>query len=101
VLFLLVGNPISSASTPIEFLARPWGAVGQWFPPGAGATLVRDVSYFPDAGTAFPWLVLSAWSLVGVVLGLVGHFRQTGGATAGAIKEAEESEHDHGAPARS
>jgi hypothetical protein len=97
VLFLLVGNPISSASTPVEFLAKPWGAIGQWFPPGAGATLVRDASYFPHADTTFPWLVLSVWAAVGVVLGLLGHFRQTGGATAGSIEEAEESEHHHGA----
>jgi hypothetical protein len=96
VLFLLIGNPISSASTPVEFLAAPWGAIGQWFPPGAGATLVRDASYFPDADTSFPWLVLACWAAAGVVLGLLGHFRQTGGATTGSIEEAEEAEQHHG-----
>jgi hypothetical protein len=97
VLFLLIGNPISSASTPVEFLAKPWGAIGQWFPPGAGATLVRDASYFPHADTGFPWLVLACWAAAGVILGLAGHFRQTGGATAGSIEEAEEAEQHHGA----
>jgi hypothetical protein len=96
VLFLLIGNPISSASTPVEFLAKPWGSIGQWFPPGAGATLVRDASYFPDADTSFPWLVLAGWAAVGVILGLAGHFRQTGGATTGAIAEAEEADQHHG-----
>lgn len=75
VLFLLIANPISAASQPLEFLAKPWGAVGQWFPPGASATLLRDLSYFPDANVTFPWLVLGAWSVVGLALGIVGHFR--------------------------
>jgi hypothetical protein len=71
-LFVLGANPISSATQPVEFLVAPWGAVGQWFPPGAGATLVRDASYFPSADTAFPWLVLAGWALAGVVLVLIG-----------------------------
>jgi hypothetical protein len=80
VLFLLIANPISSAAQPVEFLPEPWGAVGQWFPPGAGATLLRDASYFPAADTTFPWLVLACWAAGGILLALVGHFRTTGGA---------------------
>lgn len=75
VLFLLIANPISSAAQPVEFLAEPWGAVGQWFPPGAGATLLRNASYFPAADTTFPWLVLAGWAAGGILLALVGHFR--------------------------
>lgn len=75
VLVMLVGNPISAASMPVEFLARPWGAVGQWFPPGAAATLVRDLSYFPAADTAFPWLVLAGWTVAGLLLSLLAHVR--------------------------
>ncbi|HWH97918.1 MAG TPA: hypothetical protein VNS80_06085, partial [Pseudolysinimonas sp.] len=77
VLFLLFANPISSAAQPVEFLPEPWGAIGQWFPPGAGATLLRDASYFPAADTTFPWLVLGGWALVGIVLALVGHYSST------------------------
>ncbi len=83
VLFLLIANPISSAATPVEFLLKPWGEVGQWFPPGAGATLIRETSYFPAADPTFPWLVLAAWAAAGILLALVGHFRATGGATDG------------------
>ena len=72
VLLLLIANPISSAAQPIEFLAEPWGAVGQWFPPGAAATLLRDLSYFPAADAAFPWLVLAGWAVVGVLLVALG-----------------------------
>jgi hypothetical protein len=92
VIFLLIANPIAAAAQPLEFLPAPWGAVGQWFPPGAAATLLRDASYFPHADTTFPWLVLAGWAAAGALLGLVGHFRQTGGATAEAIHEAERAE---------
>jgi hypothetical protein len=76
VLFLLIGNPISGAQFPKEFITGPWGDVGQWFPPGAGATLLRNLSYFPAASTVFPWLLLAGWAVLGLlfaVIGLVKH----------------------------
>jgi hypothetical protein len=75
VIFLLFANPISSAIAPQEFLPGAWGAVGQWFPPGAGSTLLRDLSYFPGANTVFPWLVLAGWAVLGYLLAMFGHFR--------------------------
>jgi hypothetical protein len=72
VLLLLIANPISSAAQPLEFLVAPWGAVGQWFPPGAASTLLRDLSYFPAADAGFPWLVLAGWAVAGVLLALAG-----------------------------
>ncbi|WP_173923643.1 hypothetical protein [Agromyces sp. Marseille-P2726] len=78
IVMLLVANPISAAAVPKEFYPVPWGAIGQWFPPGAAATLVRELSYFPAADMLFPWLVLAAWALGGTVLSLVGHFREAG-----------------------
>lgn len=89
VLFLLIANPISSAAQPMEFLPAPWGAVGQWFPPGAGATLIRDTAYFPHADVAFPWLVLAGWAVAGIALALAGHFRAAGGATRRALEQVE------------
>jgi hypothetical protein len=88
VLFLLVANPIASAAAPTQFLAQPWGAVGQWFPPGAAATLLRDLSYFPNADTLFPWLVLTGWAVAGLLLSVLGHFRGAGAATKAALAEA-------------
>ncbi|RFA18135.1 ABC transporter permease [Subtercola boreus] len=76
VLFLLIANPLSAATQPLEFLPAPWGAIGQWFPPGAGATLLRDLSYFPSASVLFPWLVLAGWAVLGLALALIGHFRE-------------------------
>ncbi|WP_051038701.1 hypothetical protein [Microbacterium sp. B19] len=72
---MLIGNPLSAASMPVQFLAAPWGGVGQFFVPGASATLIRDLGYFPAADTTQPWLVLAAWALVGVVLSAIGHWR--------------------------
>ncbi len=92
VLFLLVANPISASAMPVEFLLAPWGAVGQWFPPGASATLLRDLSYFPGADTTFPWLVLTGWAALGLLLALAGHFRERGAATATALREASDDD---------
>ncbi|HEY1529221.1 MAG TPA: ABC transporter permease, partial [Galbitalea sp.] len=89
VLFILGANPISAAAVPIEFLVSPWGAVGQWFPPGAGATLLRNLSYFPKADLGFPWLVLAGWAVLGLLLSVLGHFRNAGGASHEAEIEAE------------
>ncbi|MCU1578970.1 MAG: hypothetical protein JWP19_1174 [Rhodoglobus sp.] len=89
VVYLLIANPISSAAQPYQFLAEPWGAVGQWFPPGAAATLLRELSYFPKADTTFPWLVLAAWAVGGLLIALLGHFRNTGAATRAALEVAE------------
>jgi len=75
VLTMFIGNPLSSLTQPKEFLPAPWGDVGQWFVPGSSGTLLRDLSYFPDASTAFPWLVLAGWAALGVILIVTGHFR--------------------------
>ncbi|HWM32685.1 MAG TPA: hypothetical protein VNR36_00450 [Pseudolysinimonas sp.] len=79
VTLVLIAVPLASAATPVEFLPAPWGAVGQWFPPGAGATLLRDLSYFPAADALQPWLVLTGWAVVGLLV--LGAGRRTVGAT--------------------
>jgi hypothetical protein len=83
ILFVLFAIPLASAATPVEFLLAPWGAVGQWFPPGAGATLLRDLSYFPAADASMPWLVLTGWAVAGLVL--LGLGRARVGAAASAV----------------
>ncbi|MEN2741072.1 hypothetical protein ABCS02_25090 [Microbacterium sp. X-17] len=75
VITMLIGNPLSAAAIPWQFLPTPWGAIGQGFVPGASATLLRSISYFPDASTLAPWLTLTAWTVGGVLLALVGRFR--------------------------
>ncbi|MET0480445.1 MAG: ABC transporter permease [Mycetocola sp.] len=75
VLFVLVANPIASAALPPQFLPEPWGAIGAWFPPGAAAVLMRDLSYFPEADIGFPVAVLACWAIAGLVLAVVGPFK--------------------------
>ncbi|MGO2860546.1 MAG: ABC transporter permease, partial [Brevibacterium sp.] len=74
VLTMFIGNPISSLQAPKEFLAGAWGDIGQLFVPGASGTLLRDLSYFPDAPMATQWWVLIGWFGLGIALILVGHF---------------------------
>jgi hypothetical protein len=75
VITMLIANPIAGAAAPPQFLPEPWGAIGQWFVPGASATLLRSVGYFPEAATLAQWLTLSAWLVGGVLLALVGSRR--------------------------
>ena len=75
VLTMFIGNPISSLQAPKEFLAGAWGDIGQFLVPGASGTLLRDLSYFPDAPMAMQWWVLVGWLALGIVLMLIGHLK--------------------------
>ena len=75
VLTMFIGNPIASLQAPKEFLAGAWGDIGQFLVPGASGTLLRDLSYFPDAPMAMQWCVLIGWFVLGIVLILVGHLK--------------------------
>lgn len=72
IVTVLLGNPLSGASSPWQFLPSPWGAIGQFMVPGAGNTLLRDISYFPEANTAQQWWTLIAWVALGATLALIG-----------------------------
>jgi hypothetical protein len=78
VITFALGNPFAGATSAPELLPRPWGTIGQWLPPGAGATLLRAVEYFHGARAGEPWAVLAAWAGGGIALimlsaGLVRH----------------------------
>jgi hypothetical protein len=88
VAVILFAVPLSSTAAPVEFLPSPWGAVGQWLPPGAGASLLRDLSYFPAADALFPWLVLAGWAALGIVALVLGRARFGAGAADQAVPAA-------------
>jgi hypothetical protein len=69
---LLVG--MSSAGGAVTYQLEPgfYGAVSQLLPPGAALTAVRNVEYFGWAATRVPLLVLGAWAVGGLALGLLG-----------------------------
>ena len=86
VVYFLRGAQISGASTASEFLPPFWSELGQALPAGAGATLLRDVFYFPEASTTQPLAILATYAGVGLVaviaLSLVAHRRSTARAAA-------------------
>lgn len=65
---VLLGNPLSGATSAPEFLPQAWSAIGQGMPPGAGNQLLRSVAFFEGAGAAQPMLVLGCWALAGMLL---------------------------------
>jgi hypothetical protein len=71
VIAFALGNPFAGATSAPELLPRPWGTIGQWLPPGAGATLLRAVEYFHGARAGGPWGVLAAWAGGGIALIMV------------------------------
>ncbi|MGW0711179.1 ABC transporter permease [Streptomyces sp. NPDC002643] len=72
LLIVFLGNPFSGAATAPQMLPEPAGVLGQWLPPGAGATLLRSVSYFEGAAALTPALVLTAWAALGLTAVLLG-----------------------------
>ncbi len=69
---MLLGNPFSGASSAPEMLPQPAGAIGQWLPPGAGASLLRSVSFFDGAAATGPALTLVWWAALGLGAVLLG-----------------------------
>lgn len=72
----LVGNPFSGAASAPELLPEPWGAIGQFLPPGAVASLMRSAAYFDWAGAGRPLGVLAAFAVAGVALLVAGGRRR-------------------------
>lgn len=67
-LALLVGNPLSGLNSAPEMLPRGWGEVGQLFPQGATATLLRSTAFFGGAGATSAIVVAICWAAAGAVL---------------------------------
>lgn len=83
LIIVLFGNPWGGFMVPSEFLARPWGVIGSYLPTGTIITLLRSLSFFPDAPTAGRWWTLTAWAIAGLVMlagGSVLHRRRNPGA---------------------
>ncbi|MDX3452837.1 ABC transporter permease [Streptomyces sp. ME02-8801-2C] len=69
---ILLGNPFSGASSAPQLLPEPVGTIGQWLPPGAGASLLRSVSFFDGAAALGPALTLTWWATLGLGAVLLG-----------------------------
>jgi hypothetical protein len=73
---MLVGNPFSGAASAPQMLPEPVGTIGQWLPPGAGASLLRSVSFFDGAAATGPALTLTWWAALGLGAVLLGNALQ-------------------------
>ncbi|MFE7382867.1 ABC transporter permease [Streptomyces zhihengii] len=72
LLMVLIGNPFSGAASAPELLPEPAGALGQWLPPGAGASLLRSVAYFDGRASGGAALTLTLWVVLGFTAVLAG-----------------------------
>jgi hypothetical protein len=70
---IFIGNPFSGATSAPELLPAPVGAIGQWLPPGAGASLLRSTAYFGGHGAAGHLTALLVWIAAGLAAIAAGH----------------------------
>ncbi len=64
ILFILVSNPSSGGAVAPQLLPPFYEFMGRWMPTGATVRALRDLTYFPDAPHAEPYLVLGGWLVV-------------------------------------
>ncbi|MEV7323646.1 hypothetical protein [Streptomyces sp. NPDC093970] len=72
-LMVFVGNPFAGSTSAPELLPTAVHDIGQWLPPGAGASLVRGTAYFDGNGSAAHVAVLVLWSVLGLTAVMFGH----------------------------
>src|SRR5580700_5883700 len=70
---IFIGNPFSGVTSAPQLLPAPVGAIGQWLPPGAGASLLRSTAYFGGHGASGHVTVLLVWIAAGLVAIVAGH----------------------------
>ncbi|MDO9397123.1 MAG: hypothetical protein Q7T71_11305 [Herbiconiux sp.] len=61
ILFILVSNPSSGGAVAPQLLPPFYEFMGRWLPTGATVRALRDLTYFPEAPHAEPYLVLGTW----------------------------------------
>jgi len=92
IVMMLLGNPLSGASSAPEMLPQPWGALGQLLPPGAGSQALRSVTYFDGAAAGAPLAVLGVWAAAGLTLvALAGLRARRTGVSSGATAEPDQA----------
>lgn len=85
LLIVFLGNPFSGASPAPRMPPEPVGTPGHRLPPGAGASLLRSVSYSDGAAALGPALVLTWWAAFGLAAVILGR--------AQALREAHGDDH--------
>lgn len=67
LLFVVLGNPSAGGAYPAPLLPPFWRAVGPWLPPGLGTEAIRGIVYVGGVGVGRSALILSGYSLIGVL----------------------------------
>lgn len=67
-LIIMIGNPLSGATSSPDLLPGWASLTGSLLPPGAFATLLRSAAFFGGSGGSGPLLILLVWLALGVVL---------------------------------
>lgn len=91
LLLVFIGNSFSASSSAPELLPGFAHYLGQGLPPGAGATLLRDVIYFHGHDAGLPLTVLIVWTIFGLLAVLTGHQSFVGFAARVAAEEARDA----------
>lgn len=68
LLFVVLGNPSAGGAYPAVLLPPFWRSVGEWLPPGAGTTVVRNTVYFSGNAIAQPLWVLVGYAVLGTAV---------------------------------
>lgn len=74
-LVMLIGNPLAGTTSAPEMLPGWSGRLGQFLPPGAGASLLRSTAFFAGGGAGGHIAVLLMWLLIGIALCIAGGAR--------------------------
>ena len=72
-LMIFIGNPFSGVTSAPQLLPTAVSHIGQWLPPGAGASLLRSTAYFGGHGADGHLTVLIVWILFGLAAIVAGH----------------------------
>jgi hypothetical protein len=64
IVFVVIANPSSGGAVAPQLLPPLYEAIGRFLPTGATVSAIRDLTYFPSAIHAEPYVVLVLWLVV-------------------------------------
>lgn len=67
IVLLVLGSPSSGGSVAPDLLPWFFRFIGQWLPPGAAVSALRNAVYFPGSQHGMPIIVLVVWAAVCLV----------------------------------
>ncbi|MGB4777955.1 hypothetical protein [Microbacterium sp.] len=84
ITFVIIANPSAGGAVAPELLPPFYEFMGRWLPTGATVRALRDITYFPDALTPEPFLVLAGWVVASAAAFITARRRRYGTGAVGA-----------------